>query len=65
VSKKAKVVTTDPPIVYPQSIILEAEIRGMRPDVYVRELADVEQATIRMDEIDRLKLIAMQNEENA
>jgi hypothetical protein len=52
-----------PAIEYPENVIVEARLRRMRPDDYLRQMAECGMADQRMDEIDRKKLAEMQPEE--
>ncbi len=45
---------------FPVEVLREAKLRNMRPEDYVRERADCEQAEHRLAEIDRKKLEEMQ-----
>ncbi len=48
---------------YPKEIVAEAKARRMRPEDYLHQLEECEQAELRMVEIDRKKLKEMQPEE--
>lgn len=52
-----------PAIEYPEDVIVEARLRRMRPDDYLRQMSECSMADQRMDEIDRKKLAEMQPEE--
>jgi len=47
---------------FSEEILHEAKIRGMKPEDYVRELADCEQAELRLAVIDKKKLDEMRHE---
>jgi hypothetical protein len=49
-----------PAIEYPEDVIVEAKLRRMRPDDYLRQMSECSMADQRMDEIDRKKLDEMQ-----
>jgi|HubBroStandDraft_1064217.scaffolds.fasta_scaffold3291704_1 hypothetical protein len=52
-----------PAVEYPEDVIVEARLRRMRPDDYLRQMSECSTADQRMDEIDRKKLAEMQPEE--
>lgn len=47
---------------YPQDIVIEAKLRGMRPEDYCHQMAECSLADQRMVEINHKKLDEMKNE---
>jgi len=52
-----------PAIEYPEDVIIEARLRRMKPDDYLRQMSECNRADQQMDEIDRKKLAEMRPEQ--
>jgi len=52
-----------PAIEYPKDVIIEAKLRRVKPDDYLRQMSECNMADQRMNEIDRKKLEEMRPEE--